>query len=758
MDDKSDGDDTVNSSKEITRSEGSSASSAQHPMDAKESSKEKPKPTGRGRGRVNQKKTVPVKPPDSVNLPPAPKVSPRTSPTKFINSTIPMNAVTESVNSVIDNNPETNAVIEPLITKDQMVPINKRSPAPVDPTTIEVFGKPLDRSVLIPISVQNVLANKRTGTAAKPEPTKSRIVNKVKPAPVIDIPPNRTQEKPLDKSLTSKSTVNKALEPPKLSNPESPKPKPEAKPSKPEPPNLEPPKPYELLPQDTDVNFDTVDTDIEVDNDFEPDIESEEDSDHQLSPYTKYGYRELEPTGDYNFPSDRYSPQVDRHHSTEEYHDYYNDRIWDSTATDTRQRPKSILNQSPTYSRYNAQRNEYASQRPLSPINTESQNRFYQGNYAYYQRPMNEYNNRPDQYTRSHERYTEQPQRPRAIQPHYPSPSKVQEFYETVTPIQEVPIPQYQRNECATSLGCQPPQIQDLFPLPTKIEATPEVAQPATIYGVTLEAPKVPDYSTMTPEEQAQKREWFRIMFGKLREFWPNYHIPDIPDTYTLEQIHAEYDVYVRNVYISQDVDKYKVYLVIMWLFIELALTKLGLDVTGYTKIQMGSMNKYERLLVELGEINYKTASTEQIIQNKWAPEWSILYMAIVNVVALILIKLLSQYIGAGMATNIIDTLVSYLSGTPAPNYNGNQIANQNQNSYSTQPMPDLNNNGLGGGLGAMLGNMDLPSLLANIGGMFMGNNNQNNNAARPPIINNNAPPSSSSSAKPRSYRPAYDE
>ena len=77
----------------------------------------------------------------------------------------------------------------------------------------------------------------------------------------------------------------------------------------------------------------------------------------------------------------------------------------------------------------------------------------------------------------------------------------------------------------------------------------------------------------MTPEVQAQHRAVFRTKFGILRGAWPNYNIPDIPDTTSLEEIHAQYDMYVRHIRISQNVDQYKVYLVIMWLIIELFCT-----------------------------------------------------------------------------------------------------------------------------------------------------------------------------------------
>ena len=102
----------------------------------------------------------------------------------------------------------------------------------------------------------------------------------------------------------------------------------------------------------------------------------------------------------------------------------------------------------------------------------------------------------------------------------------------------------------------------------------------------------VPDYSSMSEVEQAQHRANFRNRFGILRESWPSYHIPDYGEDVPLEQIHAQYDIYVRHLHISNDVDQYKVYLVIMWLLIELFCIKIGLNIRGYTLAHIGSINK----------------------------------------------------------------------------------------------------------------------------------------------------------------------
>jgi hypothetical protein len=271
-----------------------------------------------------------------------------------------------------------------------------------------------------------------------------------------------------------------------------------------------------------------------------------------------------------------------------------------------------------------------------------------------------------------------------------------------------------------------------------------------------LPPPNIPSYSLMPLEEQAQHLANFRTRFGILRNSWPSYHIPDIPDGMPLEQIHAQYDIYVRHIHINRDVDQYKVYLVISWLLIELFCTKIGLNVGGYTVAQMRSMSKYERLLIELGETNHRAAAIGGVAQSPWPVEIQICFMALVNVIAFILVKLLISYTGIteGMATTIIDGLTSFLSGTPpqpgqvlfgGPHYPNGQSDMSSSAPVGGTPLPQL---------GGAFGGIDVASLLGNLGSMFI--RGQAPLSSQAPA--NIAPvPTAQTPNTPR-FRPAYAE
>lgn len=289
-----------------------------------------------------------------------------------------------------------------------------------------------------------------------------------------------------------------------------------------------------------------------------------------------------------------------------------------------------------------------------------------------------------------------------------------------------------------------PPSVTVSGSITTNVEVT-SVDIPDSVttnVGIVITS-KIPNYSGMSLQEQAHYRANFRTKFGILREAWPNFYIPDIPDTLSLEEIHTQYDVYIRNIHINKEVDQYKVYLVIVWLVIEFFCIKIGLNIGGYTVVQMKSMNKYERLLMELGESNHKETAVE--VKSNWPVEIRIIFMALVNAVMFIIIKMLASFIGDDNANKVVDTLSSYLSGTPIQpgqlfGGNGNNQPQPSGQVPGGQPVPE---NTLGG--------FDVVSLIGTIGNMVLsGQKPLANNAP----VNNNVPTTPNTPK----FRPAYDE
>ena len=232
--------------------------------------------------------------------------------------------------------------------------------------------------------------------------------------------------------------------------------------------------------------------------------------------------------------------------------------------------------------------------------------------------------------------------------------------------------------------------------------------------GPVLNVPEIPDYESMSRIEQVQWREEFRIKFGLLRSAFRDYSIPEIDPEEPLEMIHARYERYIRHIHISGAADSYRNYLILMFLVIELVATQvLGLPCNGYTMAQMGSMSRYERLLIELGEKWYVPG------ESNWPVEYRIIFLSLFNALIFMGIKWLAKYVGENVAEALVDTIV------------GGVVNNNNNNASSGEGSG-------GGGGGGGEGGFDLGSLVGIIGNIL--GNNGNNSASVPESRDNGEP------------------
>lgn len=163
---------------------------------------------------------------------------------------------------------------------------------------------------------------------------------------------------------------------------------------------------------------------------------------------------------------------------------------------------------------------------------------------------------------------------------------------------------------------------------------------------------KAIDYNTLPFEQQDKYRARFKARFLVLKESWGDV-IPDIDDNMSLYELDELYSEYIKNIQIKHNNSKYKVYIVVMWLVIEFACIKMGLNISGYTMHQLKTMNKYEKYLIEMGEKNYYN----EIMGEQWSAEMNIIFLALINAVCLIVIKVLGDYLGEHVATGIVEGL-----------------------------------------------------------------------------------------------------
>ena len=112
-------------------------------------------------------------------------------------------------------------------------------------------------------------------------------------------------------------------------------------------------------------------------------------------------------------------------------------------------------------------------------------------------------------------------------------------------------------------------------------------------------------------------------------------------------------------------------------------------------------MNRYERLLIELGEKNYNS------VGSSWPVEVRIIMLALFNAVVFIIVKLLSNSLGPQVGSAIQSAVNSFLNRTPASTSTG-----------APSPPP-------AGLMGSAGGGFDFGSMIAGIGSLFTRNMGQ---------------------------------
>nr|QBK88284.1 MAG: uncharacterized protein LCMAC202_06460 [Marseillevirus LCMAC202] len=111
-------------------------------------------------------------------------------------------------------------------------------------------------------------------------------------------------------------------------------------------------------------------------------------------------------------------------------------------------------------------------------------------------------------------------------------------------------------------------------------------------------------------EEERERREKADLLFKfmVLRRQYPNVEITEFTEHSDINTMRRVYDQIIRRVSLDSSVDNYKQYLVGGFMVLEWVSTNwLGIDLSGFTQQQVKMMNRYERLLIELGEKNYST-------------------------------------------------------------------------------------------------------------------------------------------------------
>jgi len=189
----------------------------------------------------------------------------------------------------------------------------------------------------------------------------------------------------------------------------------------------------------------------------------------------------------------------------------------------------------------------------------------------------------------------------------------------------------------------------------------------------------LPNYASMTIGEAARWRADFKTKLSILREIYPALEIPKFDDSVPLEVIHHHYERYHHQLLVDNVATDYQIYLFILFAGIELfCVLLLQLDMGGYTINQLTMMNRYNRLLVELGE------KSSVGMGSSWSPEVRIGVLAIVNAIVFLVIRLIADYFGPIIGPLLQQIVNSFMSGGNAATEIQKAAAAQSGMTYET--------------------------------------------------------------------------
>lgn len=168
--------------------------------------------------------------------------------------------------------------------------------------------------------------------------------------------------------------------------------------------------------------------------------------------------------------------------------------------------------------------------------------------------------------------------------------------------------------------------------------------------GVHLPRKVMNDISRATNDDEDLKRELL-FKFDLLRKSYKTANIPEFTIHSDYLTMQRTYDSTIRQVNVDNNIDTYKSYLITGFYITEFVLGYwLKFDMQDFTKQQIVSMNKYEHLLIELGEKNYVPEGS------KWPVEIRLLFTILINAAIFIVTKLVMKKIGGSLFGTQDDT------------------------------------------------------------------------------------------------------
>lgn len=160
-------------------------------------------------------------------------------------------------------------------------------------------------------------------------------------------------------------------------------------------------------------------------------------------------------------------------------------------------------------------------------------------------------------------------------------------------------------------------------------------------------------------EKERQDHADLLFKFMVLKRQYPNVEIPEFSEHSDINTMRRVYEQVIRRVNLDSSVESYKQYLLGGFMVLEWVATNwLNIDLSGFTQQQARASNRYDRLLIELGEKNYSSKGS------RFPVEVRLIFLIIFNAGLFYVQKMI--FGGGGGGTDMMSALFGGVTGNQA--------------------------------------------------------------------------------------------
>lgn len=178
----------------------------------------------------------------------------------------------------------------------------------------------------------------------------------------------------------------------------------------------------------------------------------------------------------------------------------------------------------------------------------------------------------------------------------------------------------------------------------------------------------IPNYKSMSPEEQTQQREKMKLELSRLKSRWPNMNIT-YKDDEPLEDIYIRIQTINREIEVNNRFNQFRNMFIICLLMIHMFITLImKIDCNGLIENQLKSINKYEEYIQQLADTSTGTDG-----KSGWPPYIMLALLVGMNVIIYVIGKGITKYLPAEIG-NVVINMINNVSPESKPAESNNTM------------------------------------------------------------------------------------